>query len=378
MRTLRAAVIGAGHLGRIHARLLRSIDGVELVGIVDPLPAAREDVASELGIEPLAHHGQLIGRIDAAIVVTPSVCHHAVAMELIEAGIHLLVEKPLAATVSDAAAMVHAAESQGLVLQAGHVERFHPALSAAWPHIQQPRYIEATRTSGYSFRSTDIGVVLDLMIHDLDIALALAESRPVAVQASGLTVVGPHEDVAHARIEFANGCVANLSASRISFEATRRMCVHTSAGYASIDFAARTARSAQPTARQQLDPTVLGRLSPEEKGAMRDRFFTDVMRLEELPVEKNNALLEEQRDFVAAIQTGRAPCVSGGQALAVMQLAGQVLEAIAAHDRRATERTNDVASEAARTAPHVAGSVPAGPHWLRSTPIPTETRRRAG
>jgi predicted dehydrogenase len=184
--------------------------------------------------------------------------------------------------------------------------------------------------------------------------------------------------VAHARIEFANGCVANLSASRVSFEAVRRMCVHTSSGYAAIDFAARTARVARPVDREHLDPSSLGSLSLEEKGALRDRFFTDVMRLEELPVHDNNALLDEQHDFVSAIRTGRAPRVPGSQALEAMRLAGQVLEAIAEHDRRTTERTSAMPPRAFDAALPVAGSVPAAPHWLPAASIPAEPRRRAG
>jgi predicted dehydrogenase len=217
-RKLRVGVVGAGHLGTIHARLVRTIDDVQLVGIADPDAAARERIAAEIETDVCADHRQLIGRIDAAILAAPTDHHYWIGMELAEAGIHLLVEKPLALTVAEADALVRATRSRNLILQVGHVERFNPAFTAAAARLQRPRFIDAVRASGYTGRSTDVGVVLDLMIHDIDLVLSLVPSEVVEVEAVGTAVLGPHEDLAHARLRFANGCLANLSASRVSYE----------------------------------------------------------------------------------------------------------------------------------------------------------------
>ncbi len=205
MTPLRVAVIGAGHLGRIHARIAAGLDDIELVAVADPVAACRDAAAAESKTESVADYRELIGEIDAAIVATPTNTHHTVGIELLSSGIPLLIEKPLANHTAAADDLVNLARKQGLVLQVGHVERFNPALAWAASEVHDPKYIEATRTSGYSFRSTDIGVVLDVMIHDLDIVLALAGSTVTNVEALGISVLGGHEDMATARLTFASG-----------------------------------------------------------------------------------------------------------------------------------------------------------------------------
>ncbi len=210
---IRLAVIGAGHLGRIHARLAQQVEGVDVVGVVDPLPEARRLAEAHCQAPVLADYHDLLDKIDAAVVATPTRFHHVVSVELLERGIHLLVEKPLATTVAEADAMLAAACRQGAIVQVGHIERFNPSWNQpeVLPLVRDPKYIEAARCSGYTFRSTDIGVVLDLMIHDLDLALHFAHSPVRNVQAFGISVLGSNEDLAQARLEFANGCVANLT-----------------------------------------------------------------------------------------------------------------------------------------------------------------------
>ena len=186
----------------------------------------------------LADYHDLFGQIDAAVVATPTRFHHRVSLDLLEHGIHLLIEKPLATTVAEADEVLAAARRNGAMVQVGHIERFNPAWNQAevTPLLRCPKYIDATRTSGYTFRSTDIGVVLDMMIHDLDLVLHFANSPVRNVQALGISVLGDHEDVAQARLEFANGCVANLSASRVSYQPVRQMQVWSEHGCVTVDF----------------------------------------------------------------------------------------------------------------------------------------------
>lgn len=190
MSRLQIAVIGGGHLGRIHTRLLKTQEQVELVGVVDPIVAARERIATEFSVPTFAHHQELDGRVQAAIVAATTEHHHQLCVDLLNRGIHVFVEKPITTSVALADEMVNVARERQLVLQVGHVERFNPAWQAVSSNLHRPRFIEAVRASGYTFRSTDIGVVLDLMIHDLDLVLAVVRSVVVEIDAVGATISG--------------------------------------------------------------------------------------------------------------------------------------------------------------------------------------------
>lgn len=338
-RKLRLAVIGAGHLGTIHTRLARSIDDVEFVGVVDPAAEVRERIANEFGVPTFADHRDIINKIDAAIIASPTEHHYWLGMELAEAGIHLFIEKPITTTSAEAEALIHAAAARKLVLQVGHVERFNPAFTSAANHIQRPVFIEAVRASGFTFRSTDVGVVMDLMIHDIDLVLSLVGSEVLDVEAIGAAVIGPHEDMAHARLQFANGCIANLNASRTSFEPQRSMQVFTEDAYVGIDFAASSAKIVHPSQtirRREID---VQRLTPEQKDHYRQNFFSELLPLKEIQVEKRNAILDEQHDFVISIRAGQSPQVNGNNGRDALLVAERVLEAIAKQQsilRRAT------------------------------------------
>ena len=360
-RILRVGVIGAGHLGTIHARLLRSIDDVELVGVADPCPAARDRAAAAFETTAFEDHRQLIGKIDAAVIAAPTEHHYWIGMELAEAGVHLLVEKPLAMTVAEAEALVQATRQRQLVLQVGHVERFNPAFTAAASQVRRPRYIEAVRSSGFTGRSVDIGVVLDLMIHDIDLVLSLAGSEVVDVEALGAVVLGPHEDMAHARLRFANGCIANLNASRTSFESLRKMHIYTDIAFAGIDFASGSAKIVRPSQRVLRRQVDVQNLSAEQKQHLRDHLFTELLPLEEIQVEKRNAILDEQYDFVISIRTGQKPQVTGEHGLEALAVAQRILEAIDRHHR--TVRRSAL--------------VPAAPWQPDAEPAPG-ARRKAG
>lgn len=364
MKPYRIAVFGAGHLGRIHTRLLRAREDVTIVGVVDPVPAARDSVANEFQVPAADHldaldgmHDQSFAKpLDAAIVATPTAYHHEVALELLERGVHVFVEKPITTTTAQADELIAAVERRDLVLQVGHVERFNPAWQAAARLAPAPRYVEAVRTSGYAFRSTDIGVVLDLMIHDLDIVLSLVGEQVIDVSAVGCTVVGPHEDFAQARLTFANGCVANLTASRTSCQTQRTVQVFGEGAIAQVDFGAGTARLMRPGTELAAGRFDVNRLTLAEKTSLKDRFFQEVVPVEEVTVEKRNAIADEQTDFLDAIRTQRPPLVSGSDGRRALGIAERVLSQL-----RDSERHFALAP---RYATHPAHRMP-GPHFLR-------------
>ncbi|MBL9123896.1 MAG: Gfo/Idh/MocA family oxidoreductase, partial [Planctomycetaceae bacterium] len=192
MRPLRLAVIGVGHLGKAHARIAAGLEEIELVGVVDPVAANRTQVAAAHGVQACAHHRELLDRIDAVVIATPTRFHHAVALDLAAHGVHLFIEKPLTATLAEADELLAVAERNGVLVQVGHVERFNPVLTGVLPQLREPKYIEACRASTFKFRSTDIGVVFDLMIHDIDLVLSLARSQVVNVEALGVSVFGEY------------------------------------------------------------------------------------------------------------------------------------------------------------------------------------------
>jgi predicted dehydrogenase len=369
MTPLRVAVIGCGHLGRIHARIAAGLDEIELVAVADPVAQCRDLAAAEGKTRGVADYRELIGEIDAAIVATPTNTHHTVGVELLSSGVPLFIEKPLANHAAAADELVNLARKQGLVLQVGHVERFNPALAWAASEVRDPKYIEATRTSGYSFRSTDIGVVLDVMIHDLDVVLALAKSTVTDVQALGISVLGGHEDMATARLTFASGLVAQLTASRVSFKQQRTMNIFTSRSSASIDFASQAATIVKPRDEVLRRQFRLDRLTFEERARLKDRLFDELLIRTEHEPTKINAIEEEQRDFVTAIRTGKTPRVDGLAGRDAVAVAEMILERIENHAWDGTS--------AGRQGPFAMPALPiisATERWPEEAPA----RRRAG
>jgi predicted dehydrogenase len=315
MMPLRVAVIGAGRMGAIHARILADLAGVEPAAVCDPDPRRREAVARKTGAEPLSDHhrlGNLAGRVDAAVVAAPTAEHAAITLDLLAAGIHVLVEKPIARSLDEAEAMVAAARRAKRVLAVGHVERFHPAVRAALPFVEAPRFIEAHRLSPFPERSLDVGVVLDLMIHDLDVLLSLVgdSSAPVRIDAVGAPVLSEKEDIANARIAFAGGCVANLTASRVSTQTMRKFRVFGPDRYVSID-------------TWKGDLAVFRR----RPGVARVESMNDIERIAPR-VEKAEPLRLELEAFAAACRDGRPPDVPGEAGRDALALALEVLRRI--------------------------------------------------
>jgi predicted dehydrogenase len=368
MNPLKTIVVGAGHLGRIHARLASESRFIDLVGVVDAAPDVAATVAFETGARSATDYRTLVDECEAAIVATPTVHHHDVCADLIAAGKHVLVEKPITHTVTEADALVRLSESSNCVLQVGHVERFNPALEASVTHVCDPKYIRGTRASGYTFRSTDIGVVMDLMIHDIDVVLSLARSTVKHVRAFGVSVLGKHEDLAHAELVFESGCVAHLVASRVSFDASRSMQIYSARGMAQIDFATREAQVVHPredVLRRQFD---LDKLTANDTVNYRNNLFDTLLAKQKLETKATNAIAEEQRDFAESIRQGRRPRVDGHAGRDALAVAESVLASIESHAWDGTEegRHGPLAMPAL---PIIGGAE----HWTSTTPL-----RRAG
>ncbi len=309
MGRLRVGVVGVGHLGKEHARILSGLPEVELVGVADVNAAQARSVAGRCNTRPFSDYRPLIGGIDAAIIAVPTAYHHAVAGEFLRAGVHLLVEKPLAVNLKQAQELVDLACRHGVLLQVGHIERFNPAFEELQRRSLQPRLIHCQRLSSFTGRSTDIGAVLDLMIHDLDLVQTLLSAATVDVQASGLTLLGGHEDVAHAHIVFADGCVADLTASRVNPTPFRRMQVWGPEGHACLDLAKRQVTLAQPAQAPAEDSPI---------------------QVLELDRNQGDQLTRELQDFVHCVQTGARPRVRGEEGRDAIALADRILACIAA------------------------------------------------
>jgi predicted dehydrogenase len=307
MTPVRIAVIGVGHLGRHHVRLLATTPGATLVAAVD-LDLSRARAAAErAGCEALTDARDLVGRVDAVIVAVPTVDHLAVARPFLERGVHVLVEKPMARSLEEADELVSLARRSGALLAVGHTERFNPAMRAAETALTAPRFIEVHRLSGFPERSLDIDVVFDVMIHDLDIILAVDRTEVASVEAVGIPVLTPHVDIANARVRFASGCVANVTASRISRDKVRKVRFFQPDMYVSIDYAAQEVEAWRLRHRDGERPSIEG--GP-------------------LPVTKEEPLAVELSDFVNAIRERRPPTVTGEAGRRALALATRVADAM--------------------------------------------------
>jgi predicted dehydrogenase len=298
----RVGVVGVGHIGKNHARLYAELPGGEFTAIYDTDRGISQERATEFGVQAVASLEEFAEQVDAASVATPTITHFEIARDLLSRGKHLLVEKPIADNTTHATELAELAAARGLVLQVGHVERFNPVLSALEKRLTNPRFIEAHRLSPYPNRSTDIGVVLDLMIHDLEIILHLVRSPVETVDAVGVPVLSRGEDIANARIRFENGCVANITSSRISPEQMRKIRVFQEDVYLSLDY-------------------------QNQSGEMYRRTAEGLQR-HDVEIEREEPLKRELAAFIECAATGRAPKVSGFQAAAALELAVEITRRI--------------------------------------------------
>jgi predicted dehydrogenase len=323
----RVAVVGAGDFGRNHVRVYRELEEAELAGIVDTDAARVQAVAKEFGTEVLNGIESLAGRVDAVSLAVPTFLHAAMGCKLLEMGIDVLVEKPMAASLAEADALIATANKHGRVLQVGHVERFNPAVIEVEKIVGRPLFFEVHRLGVFTPRSLDIDVVYDVMIHDLDILLALDGTEAAEVKSVGIPILTDKVDIAHARIEFSSGAVANLTASRVSTERVRKMRFFQAHEYVSIDYGRRDALRIRVS-------------SPAAEG--RDPEFA----FEKLETQPEEPLHAELREFLAAVRERRVPRVDGHAGRRALELADRVMAGILEHARRV--QLSDVASQATR------------------------------
>jgi predicted dehydrogenase len=331
MKRLRLAVVGVGHLGKEHARILAGFPDVTLVGVADPRPEQAAAVALRCATRAFADHRALVTAVDAAVIAAPTVQHHAVAVDFLRQGVPLLIEKPLTADLAQADELLALAGARGALVQVGHIERFNPAFEELQRRPLRPRYICAERCGGFSGRSTDVGAVLDLMIHDLDLVLALTGAAPRRVEALGAAVLGGHEDVAAARLTFAGGCVADLRASRVHPCPVRAMQVWGAEGFAGVDFARRRLTLMQPAAhlgRRQLDSR---HLDPATLASLKTELFGRHVEVREIDLEPVDQLTCELRHFLDCVRTGRRPRVDGVAGREALAVASRVLDGLRSH-----------------------------------------------
>jgi predicted dehydrogenase len=302
MDAIRTAVVGAGYLGRFHAQKYASEEGCRLAAVVDTRPEAREALAKELGTTAVADHRELLGKVDAVSVVTTTPAHFAIARDFLEAGAHVLVEKPITETVEQAQGLIDIAARCGRILQVGHLERFNPAIVAAERELAGARFIECQRLAPFKERGTDVNVVLDLMIHDIDIVQSIVGRRIESIDAVGTPVFSGAVDIANARLRFEGGCVANVTASRVSLKTERKLRLFRDDAYLSIDLQQRilTVIRKRPTAPAAGELPVL---------------------IEEQNFEQGDALRAEIHSFLDCIRHGRPPVVSGEDGLRALETA---------------------------------------------------------
>lgn len=304
MSDLRCAVVGVGYLGRFHAQKYQQIEGVKLIGVCDASPERAKEVATELKVEAFSDYKQLVGKVDAVTVASTTRTHYEVTKFFLENGVHVNVEKPMTVTIEEAEELVSLSKKKNLKLQVGHVERFNVALQAAKEKLNTPLFIECHRLAPFKPRGVDVDVVLDLMIHDLDVILSLVKSPVKSVSGVGTPVLTKVVDIANARVEFENGTIANITASRVSQSATRKFRVFQKSQYLSIDFGTGEVNLTTKTGEWKDDSIPL--------------------EFDAWSLEKADALLAETKAFVNAVKTGGPVVVSGEDGLVAMRLATQI------------------------------------------------------
>lgn len=315
-QTIKTAVIGVGHLGKEHARIYHTLETSELVAVCDTNESNGRAIAEKYGVRFVRDYRELLGEVAAVSVATPTVNHHEATCAFLEAGVGVLVEKPISRTLAEADEMIRLAETNNAVLQVGHIERFNPAFQALLKQISNPKFFEAHRMGIFTMRSLDIDVVMDLMVHELDIIASLAGSEVVRIEAVGIPILTQKIDLANARLEFANGCIANITASRVASERLRKLRVFQPNEYYSLDYAE------QMVGMFKLTP-------PKSTGALPE------IVAQGLEVTKREPLLAEIESFVSAVRNQTTPVVTGAEGRRALALALEVLDKIKAHSAHA-------------------------------------------
>ena len=323
MSKIKVGVIGTGHLGKLHTKMFKSIDNCELVGIYDSNPDQAESVGKEFSVPAINSLDELLKQIDAASISATTTSHYELAKKCFENGIHVFIEKPITASIKEAEELLEISEKKKLNLQVGHIERFNPALVAMEKYIDEPRFIQTDRLAQFNPRGTDVAVVLDLMIHDIDIILSLVKSDVIDVQANGVAVVSDHLDIANARLQFENGAVANVTASRISQKKMRKMRIFQRDSYIALDFVTGVAEAYRLLPPDtEINPNLIsfGEIGVGEK---RKKLVYEQPEQKEL-----NALQHELQLFINSIINGTKPVVSGIDGLRALKVAEIIIQKI--------------------------------------------------
>jgi len=302
MEKIRVGVIGVGHLGTIHAKVYSRLDNVKLVGVCDCNLERSLEIGKRFRTASYSDYEDLFDKVDAASIVVPTSLHYNVAKEFLERGIHVLIEKPITKTLSEADELIELAKEKNLILQVGHIERFNSAVLAIEPHLKTPKFVECQRLGPFHKRVQDVGVVLDLMIHDIDIVLGLIKKEVVSIEAVGLSTISDYEDVANVRLTFEDGVIADITASRVTKDVVRKMRIFQEDSYLSLDYVAQ-------------DVTLFRKTG--------DKILTDKIR-----IRKKNPLKKELKSFIECVRTGKRPIVSGVEGRRALAVALEIVKKI--------------------------------------------------
>lgn len=330
LQKIRMAVIGVGALGRHHARILANMDGVDLIAVADPNAAQAQAVAEQHQTDWVTDYSEIIDQCDAVTLVAPTFLHHEIASNCLKQGKHILVEKPLTADVAQAQELIELALDHDSVLQVGHIERFNPAFELLCDSLTSvPRYLRAERLSPFPFRSLDIGVIHDLMIHDIELILHLTGTMPTKVEAFGSQIMGAHEDTVQARLHFPGGSIADITASRVNPEPRRSLSVWTSTENLTVDLHTRQVSIQRPTLSMLTGPAMEDRMrAGEDVAELRTRVFGEFIETETIQASDEDALTAELLEFTNCVRNNTQPRVDGKAGLQAVQVADRVLESL--------------------------------------------------
>ncbi len=336
--TIRVGVVGVGNFGQRHAEVYARMPEVELVALVDSNSEQARSVARKLGTRALGEHTDLIGQVDAVNIVTPTRTHYELAKDFLGEGVPVLTEKPITETVDQAKELVKLAQKNSTLLQVGHIERFNPVIMAIDGFDISPKFIEAHRLHPFSFRAQDVGVVLDLMIHDIDIILHLARSKLKRVDACGFAIIGENEDIANARLTFKDGCVANVTASRVTVKRMRKVRVFSPYSYISLDYEHRQGYIYKLAPEFSLEAlaTKVGAIHSIDD--LKDVDFGDLVTRREIRMDDHDPLTKELESFIDAVKNEHEPVVTGEHGLRALEAATQILKSIRSHTWRDIQR----------------------------------------
>jgi predicted dehydrogenase len=335
MEKLNVAVVGVGHLGKEHARIYRSLPDVRLAAVVDTNAQRAGAIGKKEGVPFYYGHEQLLGeKLDAVSIAVPTGAHFRVANDFLRAGISVLVEKPMTRTLDEADTLISLAREKGKILQVGHVERFNPIVSAVREHVRAPRFIECHRLSPFSFRSIDIDVVMDVMIHDIDIILHIVPSPIARVDAVGVAVISGRVDIANARLVFEDNCVATVSASRVSDRSMRKIRIFSRDSYLSVDYVQRSARFFKKAAGFDSSRNVLDNVAIASLKNPAEYFMKNMLSIEDIRINGQDEPLKlELKSFVNAVKTQAEPEVPGEHGRRAMAAAMRILESVEANSK---------------------------------------------